>query len=90
MLEKKPLGSPDTAHPDDAPELTVEMLDRAEVFEGDRFVRRGRPRSVSPKESISIRLDADILAALRRSGPGWQSRLNDILRRHLAEQPLHT
>jgi hypothetical protein len=29
--------------PDDAPELTDEMLDRAEIREGDRIIRPGRP-----------------------------------------------
>jgi hypothetical protein len=28
--------------PDDAPELTDEMLDRAEIREGDRIIRPGR------------------------------------------------
>lgn len=32
------------------------------------------------KEAVSIRLDADVLAALRASGPGWQGRVNDVLR----------
>jgi hypothetical protein len=29
--------------PDDAPELTDEMLDRAEISEGGRIIRPGRP-----------------------------------------------
>ena len=29
--------------PDDAPELTDEMLDRAEIREGGRIIRPGRP-----------------------------------------------
>jgi uncharacterized protein (DUF4415 family) len=32
------------------------------------------------KEAISIRLDIDLVAKLRASGPGWQSRVNDALR----------
>ena len=89
MLAKKPLGSPDTVDPDDAPELTPGMLDQAEVFEGDRFIRRGRgrPKSDAPKETIAIRLDQDVLARLRASGPGWQSRINQMLRRDLALDP---
>ena len=89
MLAKKQPGSPETTDPDDAPELTPAMLDRAEVFEGDRFVRRGRgrPRSDAPKETIAIRLDQDVLERLRASGPGWQSRINQMLRRNLALDP---
>lgn len=36
-----------------------------------------------PKDSISIRLDADILEYLRRDGPGYQTRINAILRSYM-------
>ncbi|MET3605898.1 uncharacterized protein (DUF4415 family) [Sphaerotilus sulfidivorans] len=38
------------------------------------------------KEPVKLRLDADVLAALRASGDGWQTRINDMLRAalHLA------
>ena len=32
------------------------------------------------KEAVSIRLDQDLVAKLRASGPGWQSRVNEALR----------
>ena len=56
------------------------------MFEGDRFVRRGpcRPKSAMTKEQINVRLDPDVLARLREAGPGWQSRINAILRKALA------
>ena len=41
---------------------------------------RGKQRA-PPKEHISIRLDADLADHFRASGPGWQTRLNDTLRR---------
>ena len=77
MFAKKLPGSPET-DPDDAPELTADMLDRAEVFDGDRFVRRGRGRPPldAPKEKINVRLDAAVVERLRASGPGWQTRVN--------------
>jgi uncharacterized protein (DUF4415 family) len=40
----------------------------------------GRPRIESPKEAVKIRIDADVLAKFRESGPGWQTRINGILR----------
>lgn len=49
--------------------------------------RRGRPmgsKQEVTKEAIKIRLDADIMAALRASGDGWQTRINDTLRASLA------
>ena len=42
--------------------------------------KRGRPPSANPKEHLNIRLDADVVAAFRRTGPGWQTRLNQALR----------
>lgn len=87
MSEKLRAG---TVDPDDAPELTDAFFDEAEVFEGDRFIRRGRGRPATGrrKEQVSIRLDPDVLAKLREAGPGWQSQINRLLREalHLADR----
>jgi uncharacterized protein (DUF4415 family) len=85
MPTKKPRGSTTWTDPDDAPAPTAEMLDRAELFEGDKFVRRGRgrPKTGAAREQISVRLDPDVVAKLREAGPGWQSQINAILRRAL-------
>jgi len=66
---------------DDAPELTDEMLDRAEIRHGDKIIKRGRPPLAQPKEAIKLRIDQDILAAYRRTGSGWQTRINADLRK---------
>lgn len=91
MPTKNPAGSADWTDPDDAPELTEEMLAEADVFEGGTFVRRGRgrPKSGAAKEQISVRLDPDVLAKLRTAGPGWQSQINTLLRRalHIDDAP---
>jgi uncharacterized protein (DUF4415 family) len=88
MLTKKKPGSA-WIDPDDAPKLTADMLENAEYFEGDKFIRRGRgrPKLDAPKEAINLRLDADILTALRAHGPGWQTRVNEILRSALGIAP---
>ena len=45
-------------------------------------VSRSRGRQKAPtKEQVTIRLDADITAHFRAGGRGWQTRLNDALRR---------
>lgn len=49
--------------------------------------RRGRPvgsTQATTKEAVKIRLDADVLVALRSSGDGWQTRINDMLRAALS------
>ncbi len=38
------------------------------------------PGAAGRKVPVSIRLDADLLAALRGTGQGWQSRANAMLR----------
>ncbi|MDO9438032.1 BrnA antitoxin family protein [Hydrogenophaga sp.] len=43
--------------------------------------KRGRPPLAAVKVPVKIRLDSDLLGVLRRSGPGWQTRINDTLRR---------
>ena len=42
---------------------------------------RGRPSLESPKKQVTLRLDADLIARYKASGKGWQSRINDDLRR---------
>jgi uncharacterized protein (DUF4415 family) len=69
--------------PDDAPELTADFFKSADVYEGNQLKARGRPKSATPKEPVKLRLDADVLAALRASGEGWQKRINETLRASL-------
>jgi uncharacterized protein (DUF4415 family) len=78
---KKNSGSAKWVDPDDAPELTKEFFDRAEIRHGDRIIRRGRPPLPSPKQAVKLRLDADVLAAYRKTGDGWQTRINADLRK---------
>ena len=66
---------------DDLPEITAEMLDRADLYHADKLIRRGRPLSPAPKEAIKLRLDPEVLAYFRSLGPGWRTRINATLRR---------
>lgn len=51
----------------------------------ETFRRRGErgPQKAPTKQAVSIRLDRDIIAGLKRGGKGWQGRANLILRRGL-------
>jgi uncharacterized protein (DUF4415 family) len=42
--------------------------------------RPGRPPGSYKKVTVSLRLDPDIVEALRATGPNWQMRINMLLR----------
>jgi uncharacterized protein (DUF4415 family) len=67
--------------PDDAPEWTQEQLEQADLYHGDKLVRPGRPPSANPKLALKLRIDPDVVEHFRATGPGWQTRINDTLRR---------
>lgn len=56
----------------DLPEVEPQAFARA-------LVRKGL-RPVSPKEQVTLRLDAEVLAWFRAQGRGYQSRMNAILK----------
>ena len=61
---------------DDFPEIPAELLAKLKPS------RRGRPPvGDAPKESISLRIDRDVLAKFKAQGPGWQSRMQETLKR---------
>lgn len=45
---------------------------------------RGRPKSSSPKQLVSLRLSPDVLRYFKSRGPGWQTRINETLRKSVA------
>lgn len=73
----------DWVDPDEAPELTDAWFDGADVHRNGELLRagRGRPKLDHPKRQITLRLDADIIERFRASGPGWQGRINEALRK---------
>lgn len=74
------------ADPDDAPELTDEFFERADLYEGERLVRRGRPAG-SHKTSTTLRLDDEVIAYFRATGRGWQTRINEALKEWVSQHP---
>lgn len=67
---------------DDRP-ASAEALQRALA---DKPRKRGRPLSPSTKQQVAIRFDRDVLTALRATGPGWQTRVNDVMREWVRKQ----
>jgi uncharacterized protein (DUF4415 family) len=86
MPKKKPSTSGERMDdPDDAPMLTAGQMADMEHFRGDTFIKRGRgrPPTGEAKELVSVRLDRDVVAKLRETGPGWQSQVSELLRQAL-------
>ncbi len=81
MPRKKKSGAAAWVDADGAPELTEKFFDRAEIRQGEKLLRRGRPPLPNPKQAVKLRLDADVLAAYRKTGRGWQTRINADLRK---------
>jgi uncharacterized protein (DUF4415 family) len=79
---------------EDNPEWTEE--DFARALRGDDIPAhilaafpktRGRPAGsvkADAKQAVSIRLDPEVLAHFRATGRGWQSRINEVLRKAIA------
>lgn len=91
MTRKETAITPNWIDPDDAPPWDAEDFRTARISKGGEVIReatgplrRGRPKSDAPKQAVSLRLDPDVLEKLRATGPGWQSRVNDILRKAVA------
>lgn len=89
---RRPPPPPDGAY-DENPEWTEEDFARArpasEVLGPEmaaRLVRRGRPPKADgeKKEAVSIRLSPDVLAYFRAGGEGWQTRIDEALRKVVA------
>ena len=91
MQRKLPNIATPWIDPDEAPELDVHFFETAEIGVGDTVIReatdtmarRGRPKSDDPKQLVSLRLDRIVLDRLRAQGPGWQSRVNELLRKEV-------
>ena len=72
------------ADDEDAPEWTDADFLAADLYDGAKLVRKGRPVSASPKQSTTIRLDADVIEYFKAGGKGWQTRINNVLKEWLA------
>lgn len=49
--------------------------------------RRGRPAGTANKVQVALRVDPEVLAAFRAGGPGWQTRMNAVLRDWVRDHP---
>lgn len=82
MIVKEENTISSATDPDDVkPELDDAWFEEADAYVGATLVRRGRPRLDTPKQPVSLRLDRDLVEWFKRGGDGWQTRMNDELRK---------
>lgn len=73
----------------EAPEATGDQIAQARPFSeafpvlSDAMRRNmgGRPEAENPKVAVLLRLDQDVVARFKETGPGWQTRMNRALRK---------
>ncbi len=71
----KEIAERDVVFDDDIPQFTEEQLKKFRPVNPEFF-------NITPKKkTICIKIDADILDELKREGPGYQTRINSILRK---------
>jgi len=96
MKENSKHSTSNWIDPDDAPELTPEILSLGVKMVGDttvsnnefnlavKKIKVGRPKLKNPKLLVSMRYDADIIEYFKATGKGWQSRVNEVLSKYVA------
>lgn len=71
---------------EESPELTIADFAKAKRMrdvmpEVVKAMKRGRPKLADAKVRVSLRLDPGVVAAYKATGAGWQSRINEVLKR---------
>lgn len=77
--------------PEDLAEWTEDQFRRAALYKKGKLVRPadgtltrpGRPKLKNPKQQVTLRLDQAVVERFRATGAGWQTRINDALRKSL-------
>jgi len=73
------------AQPPERPRRAQSAIERAEaVFKPAPPKSEPAPRAAAiptGKEMVSLRLDKDVLEKFQEDGPGWQDRINAVLRK---------
>lgn len=70
-----------TSNRDEAPEITDSWIEEADLRRGQKMGRRGRPRVANPRRLLSLRLPPDVIESWKATGPGWQTRMAEVLER---------
>lgn len=66
------------------PSFEVLPPELVEIIKNRKIGERG-PQVAPIKQQVTLRLDKDVLETFRATGAGWQSRINDVLRKATAK-----
>jgi uncharacterized protein (DUF4415 family) len=66
----------------DIPEITPEMFARA--------VLRRNFKPIPRKTQLTLRVDSDVIDWYKKQGPGYQTRINSLLRAYMKEHQRNT
>lgn len=93
MIAKRKNSRREWIDPDDAPEWSDDVFDRAQIAVEGEIVRkatgtltkRGRPPvGDQPKQQVTLRLPAQVIEHFKADGPGWQTRVSEVLEKYTA------
>ncbi len=72
---------------EEIPELTEEWFQQADLYHGEKLIRRGRPAAEKHGVRTSIRLWPEVDAYFRSLGKGWQTQVNRALKEWAENHP---
>ena len=81
MSAKRKQSGRDSSSRDEPPEITASWVAEADLRKGKVLVRRGRPKLENPRKLLSLRLPQSVITSWKSSGPGWQTRMAEVLER---------
>ena len=61
-------------------------IDTSDIPELDDAFFQNAELRLPPKQPVTLRLDADVLAWFKAGGQGYQTRINQLLRRYMESQ----
>ncbi|MCD2178890.1 BrnA antitoxin family protein [Rhizobium sp. C1] len=76
--EVRELTAEDLRHFRPSTEVMPDVVKAFERMRGERG-----PQKAPVKERVGLRLDREVVDYFRHTGPGWQSRINEILAEHV-------
>ena len=69
------------ADPDAQPLTSGQLREMVPLSAG-----RGRPRSASTKQLVSVRYSPEVIAYFKNTGEGWQTRMDDVLKDYVMQK----